>query len=282
MPIPRAEALRQSELWKLALDETPPRGAAGERMALGVGASLEFQDRRAYAPGDDVRHVDWRALARTDQLMVRQWRAEVLPRVEILVDASRSMAIDAAKEQLVCDLTALLAHAALESGALPVIVRVAARPRVVPLDELEHGGLEFDAREPFDDALRAAGGLLRHGAIRILLSDFLFPHDAADLVRPLGSSAGALALVQVLARSEDAPEHGGAYRLTDCETDEVQDLVLDANTVTRYRERLRRLCDALEIEARRARGRFVPLVADRDLAWLCRERLAREGVLAPR
>jgi uncharacterized protein (DUF58 family) len=282
VPRPRTEALRIAERWKLGIEHVPPRGSAGERLGRGTGASLEFQDRRAYSIGDDVRHVDWRALARTDQWMVRLWREEVLARVELLVDASRSMAVDSNKAQLAVDLAAVLSIAAAEAGATPVLIRLGDEPRKLAQGELLRDGLEFDSRVPLADALRAATGLLRSGSIQIVVSDFLSPHDAAALVRPLGARAGVLALLQVLAPEEEAPPVGEAHRLIDCESGETLDVVLDATTTSRYVERLRRLCSALDVESRRARGRFVSVSSGHSLESLCRERLAREGLLEPR
>jgi len=279
---PAREALDLAQRFSLAFDRVPPRGLAGERLGRASGSSLEFQDRRPYEAGDDVRHVDWRALARSDQLMVRQWREEVLARVEILVDASRSMAIDVPKAQLVVDLAGLLAHAAREDGAQVVLVALGADPRQVSLDELIRDGLELDDRTPLVPALRAASGLQRHGAVCVVLSDFLFPHDARALVRPLAARAGALALVQVLSRSESAPTPGVAHRLVDCESEQTLDLVLDAPTVTRYRARLQNLIDALETECRRAQALFVSLVGGDRLEALARERLAPARLLSPR
>jgi uncharacterized protein (DUF58 family) len=282
VPRPTREALALGERYRIGIDRTPPRGPAGEHVGRGTGSSLEFQDRRAYSAGDDVRHVDWRALARTDQLLVRLWRDEVLPRVEILVDVSRSMAIEERKAQATVDLVALLARAAHESGAHPRVVLLGESPRVVAADELERAGFELDGRVALDAALRAAGDLVRPGSIVVLVSDFLFPHEAADLVRPLGARAGALAVLQVLARAESDPRAGGAHRFVDCESGEALDLVLDEPTVARYRERLKRRGDALETETRRARGRFASVDAGTALEVVCREGLAREGILEPR
>lgn len=278
---PRPEALALGSSWKLALARTPPRGPAGEKLGRTTGSSLDFHDRRSYEAGDDVRNLDWRAFARTDQLLVRQWRDEVLARVEILVDASRSMGLDPVKAQLTLDLAGLLARAALESGAQPVIVRLEERPRALGLLEFERDGLAFDSNASLAESLRAAAGLCRSGAIVIVVSDFLAPHDAGELIRPVAARAGALGLVQVLSDDEAAPPVGGAHRLIDCETGEALDLVLDAKTVGAYLERLGRLGAALDEESRRARGRFVPLRASLPLERLCRERLAPEGLLEP-
>ena len=279
---PGGAALALAQRYRLALDRVPPRGLAGERLGRASGSSLEFQDRRPYESGDDVRHVDWRALARSDQLMVRLWREEVLARVELLVDTSRSMAIDTAKAQLAVDLAALLAQVAREDGAQVVPVALGAVPRPVSLDELARDGLEFDDRTPFEAALRAASSLQRHGAVCVVLGDFLFPHDPRALVRSLAARAGALAFVQVLSPGESAPRAGTAHRLVDCESEQMLDLVLDAPTVTRYGARLQNLIDGLETECRRAQARFVSLIAGEPLEALARERLAPCSILAPR
>jgi uncharacterized protein (DUF58 family) len=56
------------------------------------GFSVEFAEHRAYAPGDDPRNLDWRVLARTDRLFVKQYIEETNLRATVLLDASGSMA----------------------------------------------------------------------------------------------------------------------------------------------------------------------------------------------
>src|SRR6201981_2230435 len=56
------------------------------------GFSIEFTAHRAYQPGDELRYLDWRILARSDRLFVKQFEEETNLRAMILVDASRSMA----------------------------------------------------------------------------------------------------------------------------------------------------------------------------------------------
>ena len=278
---PAPEAFALGEAWKLGFAHVPPRGPAGERVGRGTGSSLEFHDRRSYEPGDDVRHLDWRAYARTDTLLVRQWREEVLARCEILLDASRSMAVDSRKAQLALDVAALVSRSAVESGAQPALVQLDERPRPASLAEFERDGVEFASRVDLIDALRAAGGLCRRGAMTIVISDFLSPHDARELVTTLSARSGALAFVQVLSEEEAAPRAGSAQRMIDCESGESHDLVLDESTVRRYLERLARLTDALAAEARRANALFVSLRATEPLERLARERLAPAGLLVP-
>lgn len=281
MPSPSPEAFQLAELYRLGLTEPPTRGAAGDRLGRTTGSSLEFQDRRAYVAGDDVRHIDWRAYARTDQLMVRQYREEILPRLDLLVDCSLSMDAVPGKAQATIDLVTILTLACQASGYSVRVIAMGERPEPIPFERLQVEGLEFKSRQELAVSVDQAMPLLRPGTIRVLLSDFLSPHDASALVRPIAASAGGVALIQLLGASDAEPEEGRAMRLTDSETGHFLDLVLDRRTVEGYRERLGRLEDALQTECRRAGGRFISLISSTSLADLCRTRLAAEGLLVP-
>lgn len=278
MPKPSPEALRLGALHRLALLGDPQRGQIGERIARGTGSSLEFQDRRAYQAGDDVRHVDWRALARTDQILVRQYREEVLPRVEIVVDPSRSMAVEDAKSQLAVDVAGILSLAARSAGFQAAVALAGDRPEIADAERFEAAGVEFTARTAWPPTLTAALATLRAGSMRVLVSDFLFAHDARELVRPLAARGAGLAFVQVLGVADVRPEAGAALRLVDSESDSSRDLVLDRRAVERYLERLERLTQGLHEECRRAGARFVRLEAGASLAEAARD-LTRAGIL---
>jgi uncharacterized protein (DUF58 family) len=278
VPRPSAEARALGAAHRLTLLAEPLRGAAGERVARGAGSSLEFQDRRAYQAGDDVRHVDWRALARTDQLLVRQYREEVLPRVEVLLDPSRSMAVEAGKAQLAVDVAALILLAAETAGFQAALALAGDRPEVADARRFEDAGTTFEARTAWPAALDAALAALRAGSMRVLVSDFLFPHDPAALVRPLAARGRGLALVQVLGERDARPRAGAALRLVDAESGAERDVVLDRRTVERYLERLARLSAGLEEECRRAGARWVRLESGAALPAVARA-LAAAGIL---
>jgi uncharacterized protein (DUF58 family) len=55
------------------------------------GFSVEFAEHREYAPGDDIRHLDWKVLGRTDRLYIKQYEVETNLRCLFLVDISESM-----------------------------------------------------------------------------------------------------------------------------------------------------------------------------------------------
>ncbi|MBI3268782.1 MAG: DUF58 domain-containing protein [Planctomycetes bacterium] len=56
------------------------------------GYSVEFAEHREYVPGDDLRHLDWRVLGRSDRLYIKEYEQETNLRAFILLDTSESMA----------------------------------------------------------------------------------------------------------------------------------------------------------------------------------------------
>jgi uncharacterized protein (DUF58 family) len=280
MPRPSADALALAERYRLALCEAPRRGLAGDVLGRGVGASLEFQDRRAYAPGDDVRHVDWRALAKSDQTLVRVYREELLPRLELVLDVSRSLASDDEKAVRALDLAHVFARAAELASSEVRLWLVGDRPERVELERFRARDTAFDGRAPLAVALAELGTLFAPGGVRVVISDFLAPHDARELVRPIAARAGGFVLVQVLSSFDRSPPVGVARRLVDAESDASLDAWLDAHAVDAYRGRLKRLIDALEVEARRANGRMVSIDAAEPLSVVLDRDFVRAGVLS--
>ncbi len=59
------------------------------------GASIEFAEHKEYTPGDEIRHVDWKAFARFDKYYVKKYEQETNLRAFGLVDCSASMAYGA-------------------------------------------------------------------------------------------------------------------------------------------------------------------------------------------
>jgi uncharacterized protein (DUF58 family) len=55
------------------------------------GASVEFAQHRPYVFGDDIRHVDWKVLAKTDRIYLKQYLEETNLQLILVVDASESM-----------------------------------------------------------------------------------------------------------------------------------------------------------------------------------------------
>jgi hypothetical protein len=261
---------------RLAMPRTPLRGRAGERLGAGTGASLEFQDYRTYALGDDLRHVDWAAYARSELLTVRLYREEVAPRVDLAIDVSRSMAVTEAKQRAFGELCALLACACASTVAdTRVITSPGTAPEPLPVPEHIERFLGCDV----DQSVLESGSLtFRRRSVRIVVSDFLFPHDADALVSRLARESAWLALVQLTLPDEADPAVEGGRRLVDVEGRGEIDLVIDEAAVRDYRARFTRLRLGLSRAARRVGAPFAHLVAGTPLRDVART-LAAAGVV---
>ncbi len=64
---------------------------AGEHKSPFRGFSIEFTQHREYVPGDDIRHLDWKVLGRTDRYYLKQYEQETNYVAHILLDGSESM-----------------------------------------------------------------------------------------------------------------------------------------------------------------------------------------------
>ena len=56
-----------------------------------LGFSTDFAEHRPYAPGDDIRHIDWRVYARTERYYLKEFEAETNTNFMVLLDVSASM-----------------------------------------------------------------------------------------------------------------------------------------------------------------------------------------------
>jgi uncharacterized protein (DUF58 family) len=99
------------------LIERLPRAAGARAVSRRAGVGLQHLDHRDYAPGDEVRHIDWRQTARSRRPVVRRFEAETIADWTILLDASSSMAVHGgAKWQAGVRMAAALAYALLQLG----------------------------------------------------------------------------------------------------------------------------------------------------------------------
>ncbi len=238
-----SEGERAGQRYALRPPRQTPRGASGLALGHRAGSSLEFKDHRDYQVGDDLRHIDWNAFARSDQLTVKLYREEIAPHLDLVVDVSRSMALeDTAKERATLGLTALLATAAANAGFSRAIWLLSDEIR-----PLANGNLSPSLWDDF--ALNHRGGLAdrmavgcpawRPRAARVLISDLLWIGEPMLALRTFAEGAAAAAVIQLLAATDANPPEDGALRLIDSESEQVREIHVDAFIAQRYRETLR-------------------------------------------
>jgi uncharacterized protein (DUF58 family) len=89
------------------------------------GFSVEFSEHRQYVPGDEIRHIDWKAYAKFDRYYIKEYEEETNLRCYLLVDASASMnyrSQGVSKFDYACYLAAALAYVMLNQQDLVGLV----------------------------------------------------------------------------------------------------------------------------------------------------------------
>jgi uncharacterized protein (DUF58 family) len=260
---------------RLRLPRAAQRGKVGEVRANSVGSSMELHDFRLYQPGDDVRHVDWNAVARTGEVVLRVRREEVTPRLEVVLDASKSMAISEEKAARAREI-ALFAGVLAQRGGLEVALIVAGakgEKATGPNVRVALRNLEMDGRDAFDEALRRAPPL-RPCGLRVVVSDLLFQATAAPLADRLARGTSGLCLVQVLDVEDRDPSGGSGARLVDAESDEFLERILVPSVIEDYRERFEAHQKMWRDAAHRVAAELVTVSADEELPVQARGALA--------
>lgn len=266
-----SEVARLAPGLSLALPRVPQRGRVGEVRATSAGASMELHDFRAYQPGDDLRQVDWNAVARTGEIILRVRQEEVSPRLEVLVDASRSVALSPLKEARAREVALLALEVGALQGLTPTLLTSSTRPERAQGQVCRSAlrALAFDAR---DDLAGALGRMppLRPCGLRVVVSDFLFETDLAGLVARLARGASALFLVQVLDAEDLEPSGGEGARLVDSESGAALEELLTEDVLAAYTRRFAEHQRSLRTAAARARALLMTAPAPEPLSALVR------------
>src|SRR5581483_5797129 len=187
------------------------------------GYSAEFSQYRHYRPGDDLKYVDWKLLARTDRLYTKQFRETTNMAAQIVVDTSASMkfagavagAPDKLRYAVVC--AAALAHVISGQGdAVGLLAARAGQPLfVAPRTGRQHlrrvlsalAGLAPHGSWSAPDSIRSAAARLARRGLLIVFSDFYedLPQGEEQTVAELRRAARMgheIVLFQIVSRAE--------------------------------------------------------------------------------
>lgn len=194
------------------------RGSGGTVLGQGTGSSIDFQDQRAYAPGDDPRHINWQATARTGLTTMKLFRQEVTPRVDLLLDLSSSMFLTPAKAQRTWELVYFCLESSLRLGGTLRIHLLGQRTEEQPIaTALAH--VWPDPSPATLDLPTALGSTaLRQGSLRILLSDLLSPTPPEAVLPTLTAAQGRTLILAPASLDEAEPDWDGNIDFEDCET----------------------------------------------------------------
>ena len=242
-------------LEELRLSAANPTSPLGERPGTLRLPASDVVDHRPYSPGDELRHIDWHALARHDELIVRLGRVTRGADLSIVLDRSPSMAHHAQKWRLSLEVVGALGWIALAGGD---------RVRLFTLDSESSDAWRGPAHAPsFLDRLTILsqgpslsgsriGEALDHvrrdegrGGLVVVVSDMWLEDDPHASLSTLSAPMWETHVVQILAPEELEPRVVGPVELRDCETGETIDLLIDEALLGAYRARLRERLDRI-------------------------------------
>src|SRR5271168_5307716 len=193
---------------------------AGLHRSPDFGFSQEFAEYRSYSPGDDLRHVDWNVLARTERMYLKRYRGETNSQLTMMLDTSASMTFSSqtvSKLDYAKYLSASLAYLSNQQrDAAGIIVfddevknyvapstRQGQFMRVAHAIEHSQPGTRTDFAKPF---LHFQQFLVRRGMIVVMSDFFEKPEAVIKVMEPLRFRGNELILFHILDPQEIEPK----------------------------------------------------------------------------
>ena len=245
------------------------------------GTSLEFSDYRRYAPGDDLRYLDWGIYARSDRLYIKVFREEVDLFAYVFIDASASMAfptrqvkfLPAAHVALALSYVILANHDHVKLHLLQDGRNVLASPFYRGRRRMSDC-INFTNSASPEGPLQLGTALgehlrrLRRPGKAILISDFLMPAESyqqgLNMLRAFNLD---ISVIQVLSRAEVDPRFPiGGLALVDSETEKEINYQWSADSCRLYQTKLAHHNLEIRSFCHQSGIHYALYVTDRDLS----------------
>ena len=268
---------------------------AGKHRSTTKGGCCEFAQHRQYAPGDEIRYIDWQVYARNDRYFIRQFEEETNLHGMIAVDTSGSMAFGqstVSKLHYACQAAACLSRLLLhQRDAVGTMILNESRPLFVP--PKQHAAHLQAILSALEMAKAGDGGdvgrlvqasipRLRRRGLFVLFSDCFGDLDElAKALRIVRARGHDVIVMHVLAPEEIRFDfrHWSSFQSLEVKGQRVH---LDPAAVRdEYLKRLRSFLERLEELVTGLGGDYVRMTTTRDLAevlgWFLRSRMARRA-----
>lgn len=269
---------------------------AGHHRSPFHGFSNEFSQYRAYRPGDDLKYLDWKLLARTDRLYTRQFRETTNMSVVLVIDTSASMDYPPAlpgpraeldKFRYAIVMAAALAHLIINQGDAVGLMtmqggnlvwvparggRAHLRLLLAQLEKLSPSAVWDPAR-----VFTRAADLLRRRGVIVALSDF-YDHEAATRVelRRVVRRGHDVTLLQIVSRDEIDLPFSSDVEFEDRESGAR--VVVDAKAARGgYRDQMSAFLEQWRSQARRDGLEYALMMTDEKPSETLRKYLVSRG-----
>lgn len=243
----RAKAKHVAEFVRLPLRHTNWSGALGNWQGAGIGSSIDFQDHRQYLPGDDPRYINWQAYARTGSYTMKLYREEVSPKIDLVLDVSASMFLGVEKARRSLELFYFIVASARAAGTMLRCFQASAdKVEMIPFEALDANQWQLLDGSVGDGKSQEAVSMRqfhrvpwRLNAMRVVLSDLLFPSNPDGLLSGLQVGRGGLLLFCPWSQFEAEPAWNDNVQLEDCERHLKRELRFTKKEMEIYRRRYR-------------------------------------------
>lgn len=270
------------------------RPSAAMRRSHRLGDGLEFADHRDYAPGDDIRFIDWPYFARMEKLLLRMFHEHSDTDVTILLDTSASMAPGGriAKFDYARKTAAALAYVAMGS-----LQRVNLLPfaRGISLSREMHTGrnrgqilevLEFlaDLETGGDTELARSIVQLTHRAKSprtvLIISDFLDCDDQlSDSLVRLRLRGHDAAVLHLYSPADASGDLAGPMLLKHSEDERQLSVNVSDDLLQSYREQWRQFINRCESACLAREAIYIAASTDIPFEQLILKTLRKAGVI---
>lgn len=244
----------------------------GKRRSRMLGSSQEFADFRPYAPGDDIRRLDWNVYGRTGKAFIRQFWDEQEMHVRLYIDVSPSMRFGMESGEMsgasippdnklafALRLAACVGYAALSgedrvavctfadriAATLPTIRGKGAAGRLFDfltqqLEQSDRQGTD-DFSIPFSEP-----GVYPHVSGQSwLFSDGLYASGIEQTLNGFAAAGQHLVFVHILSPEELSPDLAGERRLIDAESSDAKEVAFSQGVQRAYDEALKSHCESI-------------------------------------
>jgi len=251
-----SQFLDQLHRFNLVINKRVTSNLMGPRRSVAAGRGSTFKDYRIYAPGDDIRLIDWRVYARTDNLYIKVKEEERNLTVHILIDKSASM--DFGKPISKFDYASMIGlgfgYLALKDNEKFQFSTFAEDLEIFqPKRGMSHlaamlqhlNSIKPKGKSQLLDAIRQYKKVIGTKAMVIIVSDFLLSIDELrEAFYLLGNHE--IKIVQVLDRVEKELKYEGDMKLTDSETKGVLRTFISPRLRMQYQQQLDEHCAKIE------------------------------------
>jgi uncharacterized protein (DUF58 family) len=272
----------------------------GERRSTHRGLSVEFADYREYSDGDDLRYVDWNAVARLNHFFLKLFVEEEDLFVYIILDATKSMGFGAPEKltyaKRIAAALAYIALANLDRVAVEVLSGPEGDAPAAPgaeqrlaatrgkqnifkvFDFLKH--VTAGGAAALSDSLERFAARNSKPGLAIIMSDLMDPKGLSKGVDFLRYRKFQPVVIHILSPEEIEPGQSGDWRLVDSETGGHVDISMTKAVLDSYRKRLNAFLDYTETFCKRRSIPYLRAVSSTPFEDLMLRYLRQASVVA--